>query len=109
MGWASGGDVFDPVANKLIELDAPADLKQQVCSVLIGALQNRGWDTESESLGEYQDDPAIIAAFREHDIFLGCWIVDADGGWTCELERGHDGDHDDNYGHTWPRKEGESW
>lgn len=105
MGWASGDEVFEPVANKLIELNAPADLKQQVCSVLIDALQNRGWDTESESLGMYQDDPAIIAAFRENDILLGCWDQEPDEGWSCELERGHGGDHDDDDGHTWPQTE----
>jgi hypothetical protein len=107
MGWASGDEVFEPVANKLIELNAPAELKRQVCSVPIEALQNRGWDTESESLGMYQDDPAIIAAFREHDILLGCWDLGPKDDWTCELERSHDGDHDDDDGHTWPQTEGE--
>jgi hypothetical protein len=107
MGWASGDEVFEPVANKLIELCAPAEMKRQVCSVLIDALQNRGWDTESESLGNYQDDPAIIAAFRENDILLSCWDLDPADGWTCELERGHAGDHEDNDGHVWPQAEGE--
>lgn len=73
MGWASGDEVFEPVADKLIEMDAPDDLRRQVCTVLIAALQQRGWDTECESLSRYPGDPAIVAAFRDNG-------VQADGG-----------------------------
>jgi hypothetical protein len=65
MGWAGGNDVFDPVARTLIELGTDDSAKTQICSVLIDGLQDRGWDTESESLGQVADDPAIVAAFRE--------------------------------------------
>lgn len=104
MGWAGGYEVFDPVADKLIELGATDDVKREVCSVLIAALQNRGWDTESESLGTYPDDPAIVAAFKQNGIVQTCANEDGPGwaGW-CELELGHDGDHDDDCGNTWPK------
>jgi hypothetical protein len=107
MGWASGDEVFDPVAKKLIELGAPDELKHQVCSVLIAALQNRGWDTESESLGMFPNDRAIIAAFRDNGIVQMCGAEDDGEGTQCELELGHDGDlHDDGCGYTWPRSDG---
>jgi hypothetical protein len=63
MGWASGGEVFDPVANVLIQLNVPGHVLYTVCWTLIGPLQERGWDTEGESLGEFLDYPEIVAAF----------------------------------------------
>lgn len=101
MGWASGDEVFDPVARKLIELEASDEAKRGVCSVLIKALQDRGWDTEGESLGEFSDDPAIVAAFRDNDIVQGCHTEHDTEPWTCELDLDHDGDHDDDNGHRW--------
>jgi hypothetical protein len=101
MGWASGDEVFDPVADTLIELGASDELKRAVCSVLIAALQNRGWDTESESLGMYPDDPAIVAAFRDNDVVQTCNAEHDTQPWSCELDLGHDGDHDDDGGHQW--------
>ena len=104
MGWASGGEVFDPVAQKLIDLGADDDIRHQVCSVLIAALRNRGWDTEGESLGGVFDDPAIVQAFRDHDITQTCGderqIQDV---WTsCEKELGHSEDiHSDDNGREW--------
>lgn len=61
--------LFNPVADKLIELQLPNDVRQQVCSALIGGLQELDWDTEYESLERYLHDPAIVAAFAEHDVF----------------------------------------
>ncbi|WP_055591371.1 hypothetical protein [Peterkaempfera griseoplana] len=104
MGWASGDQVFAPVARKLVELGASAEVKRQVCSVLINALQDRGWDTEGESLGEFQDDPAIVAAFRERGVVATCGDQGGppEADW-CALEEGHEPDHADDLGHTWPR------
>lgn len=107
MGWASAGGIFVPVANKLVELGVSDDIRREVCSVLIATLQEGDWDTEGESLGEFQDDPSIVAAFRENGIVRSC--ADEDGpdwaGW-CELEIGHSGDHDDELGNTWPQTGG---
>lgn len=103
MGWASGGDVFEPVARKLIEHGAGDDLKREVCSVLIGALRDRGWDTEQESLSEFDDDEAIMSAFREHGIVVPCMAEGTvlDVPVECELERGHGGVHRDWNGREW--------
>jgi hypothetical protein len=70
MGWNSAGDIFDPVAKALVDLNAPDDLKKRVLSDLIGALQDGDWDTEDESLELFKNDPAIVAAFADHDVYL---------------------------------------
>ena len=94
MGWNSAGLIFDPVAKALVELNAPDEMKIRVLGDLIGALQEGDWDTEGESLDEFQDDPAIVEAFRRHEVILHCGAEDNDGRW-CELERGHNGLHRD--------------
>jgi hypothetical protein len=70
MGWNSAGDIFDPVAKALVELNAPDAMKTRVLGDLIGALQNGDWDTEDESLEQFKNDPAIVAAFADHDVYL---------------------------------------
>jgi hypothetical protein len=69
MGWNSAGDIFDPVARALIELGAPDAMKTRVLGDLIGALQDGDWDTEDESLEQFKNDPAIVAAFADHDVY----------------------------------------
>jgi hypothetical protein len=43
-------------------------MKRRVLGNLIGALQAGDWDTEDESLAEFKDDPAIVAAFVAHGV-----------------------------------------
>jgi hypothetical protein len=108
MGWASGGEVFDPVARKMREMACTDEQVTEVLAILIDGLQERGWDTEDESLGEFQDDAAITEAFRRHQIVLRCHEeFDADGEFTeCERERGdlghQDGQHEDYLGRKAP-------
>ena len=33
-------------------------------------MQDGDWDTEDESLEQFKDDPAIVAAFADHDVYL---------------------------------------
>lgn len=101
MGWASAGAIFDPVAKAMIELGASDKMKIRVLGDLIGALQAGDWDTEGESLDEFEGDPAIVEAFRQHGVIVHCG--DDGGEEWCELERGHDGDHADWEKKTWPR------
>jgi hypothetical protein len=56
MGWASAGEIFDPVAAALIEAGASDDLKRRVLGMLIDKLQDGDWDTEDESLSEFAHD-----------------------------------------------------
>lgn len=68
MGWASAGGIFDPIAEALIELDAPEATKRRVLGPLIAKLQGEDWDTEYESLERFRDDPVIVDLFREHGV-----------------------------------------
>jgi hypothetical protein len=105
MGWCSAGNIFDPVARAMQRTGATDEQKTEVLSALIKTLHDGDWDTDGESLGEFQDDPAIVEAFRRNGTVLECWDeYEGPDGWTaCEEERGHDGDHKDWRGRTWPR------
>ena len=92
MGWASAGYIFDPVAKAMVELNAPDEVKISVLGALIGQLQGDDWDTERDSLEVFSEDPAIVEAFRQHDVLIRCGH-ESDGDW-CQLERGHGGGHD---------------
>jgi hypothetical protein len=78
MGWAGGGEVFDPVARELILRGANKSTVYNVCKVLIAGLQERGWDTEAESLGEFAEVGPIVLAFAANGI-LGFDPEDPDG------------------------------
>jgi hypothetical protein len=94
MGWNSAGEIFDPVAQAMIELNASDEMKIRVLGDLIGALQDGDWDTEDESLDQFGDDPAIVEAFRQHDVYTCCNAESGDGRDWCELELRHPGGHD---------------
>lgn len=70
MGWNSARDIFDPIAQALIDAGAPDETKTRVLGDLIGKLQDEDWDTEGESLALFRNDPAIVEAFRQHDVIL---------------------------------------
>lgn len=70
MGWASGGAIFDRVAHALIAADASDEIKRTCLGPLIVELQSSDWDTEDESLYEFQSDPVIVALFAEHGVVL---------------------------------------
>jgi len=71
MGWASAGDIFNRVADGLIEANASDDVKARVLGDLCGALQDGDWDTEDESLDLYANDPVIVQVFADHGISRG--------------------------------------
>jgi hypothetical protein len=71
MGWASGGEIFDEVAQALIEAKASDELKQRLLTRLIDKLRDGDWDTCDESLERFADDPAIVAAFADNGFTLG--------------------------------------
>lgn len=70
MGWSSANEIFDPVARALIDTGATPEVKRKVLGDLINSLQDGDWDTEDESLELFRDDPAIVAAFADHDVRL---------------------------------------
>ena len=73
MGWASGNEVFEPVADALISTCASDQVKQTVCEALIKALLDRGWDTAEESLGLYEGNSAIVSAFETCGFYFKCF------------------------------------
>ncbi|RPE40238.1 hypothetical protein EDD90_3274 [Streptomyces sp. Ag109_O5-1] len=68
MGWSSANEIFNPVARSLQEAGVSDQTKRKVLGDLIGGLQDGDWDTEDESLEQFLDDPAIIAAFHDHTV-----------------------------------------
>lgn len=70
MGWASAGEIFDPVAQALINSGADEYTKRTVLGPLIRQLQAGDWDTEDESLHEFKNDPVIVALFKKHGVVL---------------------------------------
>lgn len=65
MGWASGGEIFDRVTRKLVELRAPDRVLTAVCVELIDALREGDWDTLDESIEEFKENRAVMTAFRQ--------------------------------------------
>ena len=64
MGWASAGEIFDDVANGLIEVGASDEIKERVLGKLADSLSGQDWDTQDESLEEFADDPVIVKLFE---------------------------------------------
>jgi hypothetical protein len=69
MGWGSAREIFDPVAQALVEANASSDVKRKVLGDLIKRLMANDWDTADESLEEFENDPDIMAAFADNEIF----------------------------------------
>lgn len=65
MGFASGGEVFNKVADKLLEIKAPDDVVIEVIAALTDGLTDLDWDTLDESVSEYLGSPAILEGMRK--------------------------------------------
>jgi hypothetical protein len=94
MGWASASGIFTPVADAMIRTGTTDEQKTEVLSALIRTLLDGDWDTADEVIGEYEDDPAVLEAFRRHGVIIECDDA-SDGLNVCERERGHEGKHKD--------------
>lgn len=70
MGWNSAGGIFDPVCEALQKSFLVPEARQKILVTLIRVLQENDWDTEDESLGDFADDPVVVAAFRECEVYL---------------------------------------
>lgn len=67
MGWASGGEIFDQVADSMIRVGVDSAQMTEVLADLIQALQDGDWDTEDESMYRYRNNVAVMDAFRKVD------------------------------------------
>ena len=65
-----GGQVFEPVARKLLDYNAPDYVITDVCAVLIEQLQGLYWETEAASLAEFNQHPAVVEAFARREVYL---------------------------------------
>lgn len=116
MGWASGGEVVEPVLVLMLGMVENDDIHpmdaESILHALIRSCQGRDWDTEEETLGEYQNVPWVVSAFRAAEVYLPCLAtaaleaVDYCGGIVqveCGLPRDHTADHfDENENRGWP-------
>lgn len=68
MGWGSAYSLFNTVADALIDAGASDEIKERALTKVINRLQEDDWDTELDSLQDYLDDPAIVAAFANNNI-----------------------------------------
>ncbi|MFJ9752788.1 hypothetical protein [Streptomyces chartreusis] len=69
MSW-SANRFFNLVTRALIDIEASDQTKRVVLGRLIGELKDIGWDTAHASLADFLNDPAIVAAFSDHDVHL---------------------------------------
>jgi len=108
--YESGTAVFEPVMDELLPLKdqiGEAAL-QRIASKLIGGLLGFGWGNAEATVGVYDAEPTIVAAFKEHGVLLFCDAQHPDDGESCEEpERGHTAPHKDYLGRTWVNTEEE--
>ena len=69
MGWASAGDIFDPMAKiilaKMKEGTTTPREAVEILSVLARNLFDGDWDTERESLEAFDNHYIIYEAFKQ--------------------------------------------
>jgi hypothetical protein len=87
MGWASAGPIFDCVANALLRENVEDAKTTAILADLIKELCDGDWDTLNESIDEFLDKPAVIAAFQI-----------AAPSWLDEFRDEDDDDDDENDG-----------
>lgn len=64
MGWGSAGQIFDDVAQGLIEAGASDEILDKVCYRLAKSLTDQDWDTVDESIDEFRGHPVVQNALR---------------------------------------------
>lgn len=107
--YDAGDRVFDPVIAELLPLKEQLgeEALHRIASHLVGGLLALGWGNAESTLGAYDGEPAIVAAFREHNVLLKCTSEHDGHGGMCEEEQGHHPatDHKDYQGRTWKHDE----
>lgn len=102
--YEAGTDVFEPVMDELLPLKEQIgeEAVQRIASKLVSGLLGLGWGNAEGTVGVYDEEPAIVAAFKEHGVLLFCGAGHPDDGEPCEeAERGHEAPHKDHLGRTW--------
>lgn len=120
MGWSSGGCYFSGAADQLIKHRKMGNVNDaaitDVLSALIYDLQQGDWDTEGESLGDYQEHPAIVEAFKLNGVYDECnnrYCPELQSyHHYCRRIRGHEGIHSTHKDHgknRWARHPAVTW
>lgn len=91
MGWNSAGDIFDPVAQALLDSNVDYYSTVHILTVLIRGLQDGDWDTEDESLEQFAQWPAVVEAFEKcgvpyRETFDEEWNSDFTPRFSSQLE-----------------------
>lgn len=90
MGWTGGSDIFDKVAPVVTGQVRDEVVAATILGVLFEALMDHGWDTEDESLGLYQDRPAVAQLARNNGYILeNEWQDDSDMGGNTQSTNGY--------------------
>lgn len=79
MSWNTANEIFDPVAQALVDNNVNQEATLSVLITLIRNLQSEDWDTEDESLEKFSDCPIVVEAFKKCGI-PDRWSFDED--WT---------------------------
>lgn len=66
MGWGSGSSLMSNVISKLLEKGVDEASRKLVYEVLIPAMQNQDWDTETECMGEDAVYDATLEKLHPH-------------------------------------------
>lgn len=68
MGWASAGEIFDAIASVVLRKyrSGNIDFHQsvEILAALAGPLKDGGWDTEDESVQEFNNHPLIVESLK---------------------------------------------
>lgn len=68
MGWSDGNDIFDRQATEYLRAELDPTTLYRLAFILVDALQEQDWDTESESLTKFRTHLPIVAAFYNNGI-----------------------------------------
>jgi hypothetical protein len=63
MGWCSASDIFDTVAQGLINADASREVMFETLTPLVERLRADDWDCEHSSLARFRDNTVIVDLF----------------------------------------------
>lgn len=92
MGWNSANEIFDPVAQALLNNNVDHHSKVDILTTLIRNLQSQDWDTEDESLDDFRHEDSVVEAFRlcgvpGHDSYDEDWTPNTDHRLEIPIKR----------------------
>lgn len=62
MGWGSGTELFDAVAESIINSPLTRKEKVKILVTLIEAMEDKDWDCQQDS--RYWNEPLVAASFK---------------------------------------------